>query len=287
MLSVAASMRAAFAEVTQHRDHPAPAPTGGRVVLSRLGAGESVIAAPCPSIKFVLEGEERYRVDGRTVVANPGQFLLLDPGDPCLAQVRQSERTLGLCLYLPSLDSGGPLGGEGAARSFVMPTAGSVLAAFLARVARRLAADPSCGPVIAGPVLARASLEVTRLRDELAARAGELPAVRTATRRDLLERLERARAHLHDNPGRAVTQAELARVAAMSQFHLARLFRAAFGEAPGAYHRRLRLTAAADGMRGDRMSVSEAAERAGYADTSSFSHAFRRQFGHAPSAAAA
>ncbi|PZQ65708.1 MAG: hypothetical protein DI570_00990 [Phenylobacterium zucineum] len=285
MLSVAARMRAAFAEVTEHRDHPAPAPVGGRVVLSRLGAGESVIAAPSPSIKFVLHGEERYRVDGRTVVANPGQFLLLDRGAPCLAQVRQSERTLGLCLYMPALDTGGPVVGEGAARSFVMPTAGNALADFLGRVARRLAADPSCGPAIADQVLARAGLELARLRDELDARAGELPAVRTSTRRDLLERLERARAHLHDNPGRSVTQAELARVAAMSQFHLARLFRAAFGEAPAAYHRRLRLTAAADGIRAQRLSVAAAAERAGYSDASSFSHAFRRLFGHAPSAA--
>jgi AraC-like DNA-binding protein len=284
MLSVAARMSAAFAHVTEHRDTPAPLPLGGRVVLSRLGAGESLIGAPSLSIKFVLEGEERYRIDGRTAVANPGQFLLLDRGAPCVAEVRGRERTLGLCLYMPARETEGPE--TGTRRSFVMPTAGNPLAAFLAEVAARLAVDPTRGPELADQVLAKAAGELTRLQDELDARAGELPAVRTTTRRDLLERLERARAHLHDNTGRAVNQAELARVAAMSQFHLARLFRAAFGEAPGAYHRRLRLSAAADGMRADQLSVAQAAERAGYADVSSFSHAFRRLFGRPPSATA-
>lgn len=250
-------------------------------MLSCLSAGESVVAVPSLSVNFVLEGEERYQVDGRTVVVDPRQFLILDRGAPCLAQVRGSGRALGLRLYMPVVDPVAPV--TGVRRSFVMPTAGSPLAAFLTTVCARLAADPTLGPVLADRVLAQTAGELVLLRDELDARAAELPAVRTTTRRDLLERLERARAHLHHNTGRAVNQAELARVAALSQFHLARLFRAAFGDAPATYHRRLRLAAAADRIRSDGLSVAQAAARAGYADVSSFSHAFRRMFGHPPS----
>ena len=68
-----------------------------------------------------------------------------------------------------------------------------------------------------------------------------LGAVKAGTRKDLVQRLERARAFLHEHPNKAVSQAQLARVAGLSQFHLARQFRDAYGHSPGDYHRRVRL----------------------------------------------
>ena len=42
---------------------PAPA---GKLVLCTLKSGSSPIGAPAPSLKIVLEGDERYEIDGRT-----------------------------------------------------------------------------------------------------------------------------------------------------------------------------------------------------------------------------
>ena len=93
---------------------------------------------------------------------------------------------------------------------------------------------------------------------------------------------QRARGHLHDHTDRSVALAELASVAVLSPFHIARYFKLAFGSAPIAYHRRLRLERAAALLAAGAGSVAEAAEAAGYADATALSHAFRKQFGRAP-----
>lgn len=104
---------------------------------------------------------------------------------------------------------------------------------------------------------------------------------KTSTCLDLSERLERVRLYLHDHLDRGVTLAELASVALLSPFHLARWFKRAFGQAPIAYHRALRLARAAERLAAS-SSLAAAAEAAGYSDEAALCHAFRRQFGCPP-----
>jgi AraC family transcriptional regulator len=73
----------------------------------------------------------------------------------------------------------------------------------------------------------------------------------------------------------------LARVACWSPEHLDRIYRLHVGESPMATVRRLRLQAAADGLRAGQ-GLSVVAERAGYASTQAFGRAFERQFGCPP-----
>ena len=109
-----------------------------------------------------------------------------------------------------------------------------------------------------------------------------LSAAKPSTRRDLYQRLDRARGHLHDHLDRGVALAELASVARLSQFHLARYFKLAFGQAPIAYHRALRLERAARFLAAGEGSVAQAAEATGYSDAVALSHAFRKHFGQPP-----
>jgi AraC-like DNA-binding protein len=109
-----------------------------------------------------------------------------------------------------------------------------------------------------------------------------LPSAKRSTRLELGLRLERARAHLDGILDRAVSLEELASIASLSSFHLARHFKLAFGIAPIAYHRMLRLERAARMLVGGAVSVAEAAERTGYSDAVALTHAFRKHFGQAP-----
>ena len=70
-------------------------------------------------------------------------------------------------------------------------------------------------------------------------------------------------------------QWQLARVAGLSQFHLARQFRDAFGQSPGAYHRQIRLQVAQEFI-DEGLTLDAAAERTGYSDGSALGHALRR-----------
>jgi AraC family transcriptional regulator len=113
------------------------------------------------------------------------------------------------------------------------------------------------------------------------ARCGAL-AVKPATCRKLHEQLNRARLHLHRHADRTVSLAELAVVARLSQFQLARCFKQVFGQAPISYHRGLRLARAARFLAASQGSLAEAAELAGYSDQAALSHAFRKHFGKPP-----
>src|SRR5204862_141453 len=116
--------------------------------------------------------------------------------------------------------------------------------------------------------------------------AVELAAGRKLDRLEPVDRraaaLERARKFLHAHIARAVTLAEMASVAGLSQFHLARYFKDAYGESPISYHRALRLDRAAKLLAAGGRSLAEVAEATGYSDQVALSHAFRRTYGVSP-----
>lgn len=146
----------------------------------------------------------------------------------------------------------------------------------------RIASDPRLGHRIADALTRRIGAAVPGLTCESEGAMARLRSVKPSTRRALFQRLERARGHLHDNDGRAVSLAELASVAGLSQFHLARYFKLAYGTAPIAYHRALRLERAAGLLISNDHSLIEIAELTGYSDEVALSHAFRRHFGKPP-----
>jgi AraC-like DNA-binding protein len=98
-----------------------------------------------------------------------------------------------------------------------------------------------------------------------------------------IERVERVRrhlvAHLHSPP----TLAELARQAAMSETKLKGAFRVVFRTSLFACLRQARMAEAHRLLGERRLSVTEIAQRVGYANPSKFAAAFRRQFGRSPS----
>jgi len=264
---------------------PMPA---GKLVLCRLNSGSSPVGAPAPSLKIVLDGDERYEIDGRTIQVRPGEFLYLDAGGECIATNR-GEMT-GLCLLLPHDPGAGPGAGEAGAafghdpvlgRSLVLSTKASAIGRVLHDFACRIAREPALGAGLADELVARVEHAIAEPLAESRAAIDGLKAAKPATRRELYRRLERARGFLHDHDDRGVTLAEMASVAGLSQFHLARYFKSAFGRAPIAYHRDLRLARAA-GLLESGGSVAAAAEATGYSDQVALSHAFRRHFGAPP-----
>jgi AraC family transcriptional regulator len=94
--------------------------------------------------------------------------------------------------------------------------------------------------------------------------------------------LVRARDCLQDRFLDPPSVAELASDAGVHPDHLARAFRAWFGDAIGRYVRRLRLDWAATRLAGSDLPIVEIALDAGFADQSHFTRAFRHQLGVTP-----
>ena len=76
---------------------------------------------------------------------------------------------------------------------------------------------------------------------------------------------------------------DLARTARMSRFHFSRLFRDETGQAPYQYLLRVRVSKAAEMLRGGHCSVTEAALACGFTDLSRFARTFKKHTGKSPS----
>jgi AraC-like DNA-binding protein len=273
-----------FTLMDRQLDAPRGPSAGGKLVLSRLAPGSSQIGAPAPSLKLVLEGDECYEIDGRTINVRPGEMLYLDAGSACIGTNRTAMT--GICLLLP-LPAGAH--GQGGAsghdpvlgRALILSTGASAMGRTLQDYGRRIASDPALGPLLADALVASVEFAIAEPVAAGTAAMEGLKAAKPSTRRELYRRLERARTFLHDNDARTVSLSEMASVAGLSQFHLARYFKDAFGQSPICYHRTLRLARAADLLAAGG-SVAQAAEATGYSDQVALSHAFRRKYGAPP-----
>lgn len=98
----------------------------------------------------------------------------------------------------------------------------------------------------------------------------------------MLKRLNDVMAHLERHLDQPVDVAELARIAATSEYHLRRLFSALAGIGLSEYVRRRRLTvAAAEVLAGER-SLLDIAVQYGYGSTEAFGRAFQAVHGASP-----
>jgi AraC family transcriptional regulator len=105
--------------------------------------------------------------------------------------------------------------------------------------------------------------------------------LRRTTRDELLRRLARAEDYLRSGRSRPTLE-RAALEAALSPFHLIRVFRAVHGETPLAFASRVRLEAARDSLMLADESIEEISRRAGYESRNAFDRAFRKAFGTTP-----
>lgn len=280
-------MRAEFLH-NLHADTKTVVPPAGKVELSVVerGSAESV-PQQVMALKYVAAGTELYRYAGRTHRVAANSFLVLPEGHHGEATLdRRDGMAVGMCVYLPAshavhLPPAGALEAP-----VVFPARCSALGQVLAGTHRAMLAQPLRRATHARALLQALEAELEPFLAEASAALDSFAEVKQATRIEQLRRVNLARHHLHEVTGRSVPLGELARVAGVSRFQLARLFSSLFGEPPAAYHRRIRLEAARAELQRQTGSCLQIAHRYGFADTAHFSRAFKQQFGTPPSSAA-
>jgi AraC family transcriptional regulator len=145
---------------------------------------------------------------------------------------------------------------------------------LLGAAARRLAAELRAGDSAAALAIEGLALELVALaaRDE----------PRTERTAHLPHWLRRTQDLLHARFTDRLRMTELAEVAGVHPDHLARSFRRHFGQSIAEYLRGVRLDWAAQALRDTDEPIPHIAHRAGFADQSHFTRAFRRRMGMTP-----
>lgn len=94
--------------------------------------------------------------------------------------------------------------------------------------------------------------------------------------------VRRAREYALSHYTQAFSQEDLAREVGLSREHLARRFKAAYGQSPGRFCAELRLNRAKDLLQASHAGIEQIALQCGYLDANTFSRAFKAKFGNSP-----
>ncbi len=276
-----------------------PVPDGPLLGRSALSALACRVPFRGFGVKYVERGVERYTVNGREFPVRSGQYLLVNARCSGNIVIDSREDVEGLCVELPErmLDE--------------------VVATFVTPGALDEVLPPGCFSreldlqVRTGSITRVGALMEELLRDplnrsshwrplqnELYFRVAEalvgdhrdgvrdlqkVRAVRTATRKEILRRVERARAVMHDRSSETLTVEEVAREAAMSEYHFSRAFRSIHGRSPYRYLVEVRIQKAMLLLRTTNAPLGEIALACGHVDIHAFSKTFKRVVGMAPS----
>jgi AraC-like DNA-binding protein len=240
------------------------------------------------SVKTVFDGLERYQFEEREVGVAAGEVLLVSPGRTYGSSIRTSEPTDSFSVFfphwwieetikLPQVDHVRRLLDSGAS-SVSLPVAPELNAAI-----RELACTLSQreGDALAGEeALTGVVHRVFSFVENAGELASRIDAAHPSTRLELLRRVSRVRDLLESRVQAGTSLAELAREACLSEFHLLRVFKQAFGTTPARYLERRRMDKARTLLLGTELPIADVAASCGYSNLSAFGRAFRRAWGN-------
>ncbi|MEM8558000.1 MAG: AraC family transcriptional regulator [Bacteroidota bacterium] len=301
-------MNRAFAVPVTHLDNrldPASLPDApDRIVFSSLSGFNHAVERSGLSVKYVYQGTERYRFDGIPHDVTAGHFLVVNEGRSYEVEIPKGSPAVGLCLYFSQTRVGDvyrALSQDDTALLDLPADDDADAPAFyehlladhetpLGRRIRRLAAQlyhQDALPIDFDEIHAGLIAALLRTQGQVRRAMDRLPAARASTRAELYRRVRLARDVIEARFAEPLAVADIAREAALSEYHLIRSFKRVFGTTPYRYLLDRRLEAAALLLRTSEHSVTEVAYEVGFGDLAAFSKAFKKHHGVAPSRLAA
>lgn len=279
---------------------PRPVNIGCVLNRSELTRVDSPLPVRGVGVKYVIRGLERYRMNGKHYVVESGNYLLVNAASTGGVTIDSAEPVIGLCAQLPF-----DLMTQ-AVSSYTDPEDLDIAEAedyfttdrFVTSLCNGRATHTGAwmGALAKHPLFSQRTehgmhhevfltLAEALVRDHvgLFEHLRSINAVRSSTRREMHRRVELAVAFIHASYACAIGVRDMARAASMSEFHFHRVFRAIKGVPPHRYLNEVRMRRADELLRAGREPIMDVALRCGFADLATFSKAFKRAFGQAPS----
>ncbi|MCO6489370.1 MAG: helix-turn-helix transcriptional regulator [Phaeodactylibacter sp.] len=268
------------------------------VIHSRFCHFEKQVLDSGLSIKLGHVGEEHYYIDGRKHTVRPGRFLVVNRHRAFDCYLRSDTPVEAFCIYLSDavireaaalarrsaeslLDA--PFRYEAEAPTFlekVYHLRENELGEFLSLMKPLLAAGE---PIDFEAFYYTLAEKLLRSQQQVEQQLQGITAKRRATREELYRRLCVARQYILEHFHKDIQLDELSREAALSKYHLLRTYKEAFGTTPYRQVLDLRLESS-KALLAEGHTLEDLAFRLGFSDRRSFTKAFKKAYGMAPSA---
>ncbi|MEO0896193.1 MAG: AraC family transcriptional regulator [Bacteroidota bacterium] len=273
---------------TKRDGRPAPQAGKGATILN---------ASPQPGemnlkgylVRFISEGQEKFKQDGRTYYLEAGHYILLNPGkiswtietpsqgiwaEVPLNQIKRELQNL----HHESPDNW---------KDNIFGTKGEiqfcdhVYMAQLDELGRLLLGwkDRNSFGEASTKMLIQTLLKSQKTAFE---GIGRLTSAKLSTRKELYRRLCQSQAYIHSNLDSLLDLDTLSQVACLSKYHFIRLFKEVYGETPRQYLIKQRLDKAKSLLVTSKKTFHEICHEVGLKDSSSFGRLFKRSFGATP-----
>lgn len=267
------------------------------VIHSRFYHFEKKVEDSGLSIKLGHIGEEHYFIDGQKHTIRPGRFLVVNRHRSFDCYLKSETPVEAFCFYLSDsviretaaglnntqeelLDVPFRLSEEAPAfLEKVYHVRENQLGEFLAAVQPLLASGQ---PRDFGAFYYTLAEKLLLSQQQIERQLQGISAKRRSTREELYRRLCIARQYILENFHRDIELDGLSREAALSKYHLLRTYKDAFGITPYRHVLDLRLEASRK-LVAEGHTLEDIAYRLGFSDRRSFTKAFKKTFGMAPS----
>lgn len=252
------------------------------------------------SIKYVLEGCENYTINGHRYEVKSGQFLLANKANEGLVEIDSNRIVNAICIDVAPKIIAEAVG------SILRPdtpdadlnldrffTTGeffenkydhnsTYLGKTLQQLGNTLVSTPFERHEFTQEFYFHLAEQLILDHIPLYKQLQSIGSVKSQTRKELLRKLQVAKAYMEHSFGKELSVETIARECGLSEYHFFRLFKATFGISPHQFLIRKRIERACELLQHPGLSISEIAHQCGFSDIFTFSKSFKKHTGFSP-----
>lgn len=294
-----AARRILFSELHQHIDNVSIQQNIFNV--SSLHSFEHVLRKyDTFAIKYVVEGCEHYTINDQQFKVKQGSYLLLNGEKEGRVSIEQTINTKGMCINISNgiiaqviasqMAPDTPFSDDELANFFYTDrflenqynVSFNHLGAQLHTIGQKVKQQSFYSSDVNEELFYHLAELLVLDQTPIFKQLQQVPSIKERTKRDLFRKLMKGKEFMLEHCNEPLSIEQIAHQAEMSEYHFFRLFKRCFGQTPYQFLLNHRLISAKALLR-QGCSVSETAFRLGFSDIFTFSKAFKKHFGSAPS----
>lgn len=251
-------------------------------------------------VKYVMEGEEIYRLKDEEYVLQPGEYLLTNHYCEGGVLIDSKSDVKGICIdvrneVLTEVLSGQVFPDEVCnifaetsfftSADFMEKKFGArqaYVGKFMLQLENTIKPDPYKKYQFSDEFYYHLCENIIKDYVPVLKQLQSINSKKISTKKEILKKVELGKKYLDSNIVKDINIADVAMECCMSEYHFFRLFRQIYGQSPYQYLKDIRLHKARNLLQNSRKSLEQVAFEVGYGDVYSLSKAYKQYFGLPP-----